>query len=321
MTSLVSNTHICINYIKRLTIALNKVNKSVNKRIRAHRYQMSAFDSDAPVGTDGVEETETLGSILQGSGESTRVPLEFDLSDDQDSSTVTGVLPARRSSPVVVLIIGMAGSGKSTLLHRINLEMVEKGLRGYYVNLDPAVHSVSFGVNIDIRDTVNYKEVMGQYGLGPNGGILTSLNLFATRFDQVIDIIERRADSLDYIFVDTPGQIEAFTWSAGGQIIMELFASAFPTALLYVTDTPRCSSPTTFMSNMLYCCSILYKSRLPMVCVFNKVDVLGCAFAEEWMQDFESYLNALEGQKEEYMSSMNRSLALVMDEFYKLVQY
>ncbi len=31
---------------------------------------------------------------------------------------------------------------------------------------------------------VNYKNVMKQYSLGPNGGILTSLNLFATRFDQ-----------------------------------------------------------------------------------------------------------------------------------------
>lgn len=33
---------------------------------------------------------------------------------------------------------------------------------------------------------VKYKEVMKQYNLGPNGGILTSLNLFATRFDQVL---------------------------------------------------------------------------------------------------------------------------------------
>ena len=98
---------------------------------------------------------------------------------------------------------------------------------------------------------------------------------------------------------------------------MDLFGSAFPTTLLYVSDTPRCTSPTTFMSNMLYCCSILYKSHLPMVCAFNKIDVIGCAFAEGWMTDFESYLTALEGQSEEYMSSMNRSLALVMDEFYK----
>ena len=47
---------------------------------------------------------------------------------------------------------------------------------------------------IDIRDTVNYKEVMKQYNLGPNGGIVTSLNLFATRFDQVMSIIDKRTD-------------------------------------------------------------------------------------------------------------------------------
>ncbi|RLN11338.1 hypothetical protein C2845_PM09G12890 [Panicum miliaceum] len=32
-----------------------------------------------------------------------------------------------------------------------------------------------FGANIDIRDTVRYKNVMKEYSLGPNGGILTSL--------------------------------------------------------------------------------------------------------------------------------------------------
>lgn len=45
----------------------------------------------------------------------------------------------------------------------------------------------------DICDTVKYKEVMKQYGLGPNGGIVTSLNLFSTRFDQVMGFIERKA--------------------------------------------------------------------------------------------------------------------------------
>ena len=70
-------------------------------------------------------------------------------------------------------------------MHRINLYMIENQKKGYYVNLDPAVTTIPFACNIDIRDTVNYKEVMHQYGLGPNGGILTSLNLFATRFDQV----------------------------------------------------------------------------------------------------------------------------------------
>ena len=39
---------------------------------------------------------------------------------------------------------------------------------------------------VDIRDTINYKEVMRGNRLGPNGAIVTSLNLFSTKFDMVI---------------------------------------------------------------------------------------------------------------------------------------
>ena len=62
---------------------------------------------------------------------------------------------------------------------------------------------------------------MKQYGLGPNGGIVTSLNLFATKFDQVLNLIEKRSEDCDHVIIDTPGQIEVFTWSASGNIITE----------------------------------------------------------------------------------------------------
>jgi GTPase SAR1 family protein len=248
-----------------------------------------------------------------------------------EASTGTIPLPeappcASRRTPIVVLIIGMAGAGKTTLMHRLNLQMCDEGKRAYYINLDPAVTSVPFSAHIDIRDTVNYKEVMQQYGLGPNGAILTSINLFATRFDQVVTILEKRAEELDYIFIDTPGQIEAFTWSAGGQIIHDLLGTSFPTTIMYIVDTPRCISPTTFMSNMLYACSVLYKSRLPMVCVFNKTDAQPADFAMEWMNDFEVYQEALntdsnqQGGGEGYMGSLNGSLSLVLDEFYQNIR-
>ena len=66
------------------------------------------------------------------------------------------------------------------------------------VMLDPVIvyqcHSSSCTCTpVDIRDSVNYKEVMKQYKLGPNGGIVTSLNLFATRFDQVMGFVEKRS--------------------------------------------------------------------------------------------------------------------------------
>jgi hypothetical protein len=50
----------------------------------------------------------------------------------------------------------------------------------------------------------------------------------------------------------------------------ELFASSFPTVVLYVLDTPRCTAPQTFMSNMLQAVSILYKTKLPMLLVSRR---------------------------------------------------
>ena len=68
------------------------------------------------------------------------------------------------------------------------------------MNLDPAVMTLPFGANIDIRDTVRYKEVMKQFNLGPNGGILTSLNLFATKFDEV-NFARKMSENLWKIFM------------------------------------------------------------------------------------------------------------------------
>lgn len=67
----------------------------------------------------------------------------------------------------------------------------------------------------DIRDTVNYKEVMKQYKLGPNGAIVTSLNLFSTKFPEVLGFISKCPN--EFCVLDTPGQIEVFTWSVSGR--------------------------------------------------------------------------------------------------------
>jgi hypothetical protein len=45
---------------------------------------------------------------------------------------------------------------------------------------------------------VNYKKVMQVYNLGPNGAIVTSLNLFATKFDEVWFYFNTRMSWFDF---------------------------------------------------------------------------------------------------------------------------
>lgn len=204
-------------------------------------------------------------------------------------SASTGAPSADKKKPTCIIVLGMAGSGKTTFVQRLTSDLHTRRIPPYVVNLDPACLEVPFPANVDIRDTVNYKEVMKQYGLGPNGAIVTSLNLFATKFDQVLDLIDKRSGVNEYVVIDTPGQIEVFTWSASGNIITEALAAQFPTCIVYVMDTVRSTSPVTFMSNMLYACSILYKTKLPFIIAMNKIDVVDCKYAMDWMEDFELF--------------------------------
>lgn len=122
-----------------------------------------------------------------------------------------------------MIVIGMAGSGKSksslpssgsqswspsltwprtnaaTFMQRVNSYLHSQNQPPYVLNLDPAVIHLPFEANIDIRDTVDYAEVMKQYNLGPNGGIMTALNLFTTKFDQVLGHVEKRANEVECV--------------------------------------------------------------------------------------------------------------------------
>ncbi|KII62080.1 GPN-loop GTPase 1 [Thelohanellus kitauei] len=114
-----------------------------------------------------------------------------------DSSTVylkiDDIMPESRSSKPIIIVLGMAGSGKTTFVAGLckYLESIQK--KAKTINLDPAVIHTGYTPDIDIRESVKYKDVMRYYKLGPNGAIMTSLNMYCTQLSSLIDKIKNPA--------------------------------------------------------------------------------------------------------------------------------
>jgi GTPase SAR1 family protein len=235
-----------------------------------------------------------------------------------------GAMAGFKKRPLVLISIGMAGTGKTSLVEGI----CKENQQSFVLNLDPAVLKTPYEADVDIRDTLDYRQVMQAYDLGPNGAIMTSLNLFATKFDEFLDVLENQlSDSVEFVVVDTPGQIEVFSWSASGSIITQTLGAQFPTMLLFVVDTPRCTeNVSAFMSNMLYACSIMLKTQLPLLLVFNKIDVAPADTIKSWMTDFFSFQEAVNAQElssshPAYMLSTIQSMGLLLEEFYRSLPF
>lgn len=223
----------------------------------------------------------------------------------------------------IFVVVGMAGSGKTTFCQRLYSWISQEsckidpatGLNSaiYSVNLDPGVVNAKMPLNLDIRDVVDYHETMEKYGLGPNGGITTCLNLFLLNIGTYIEKMKE-----EYVIIDTPGQIEAFTWSSPGYVLVETLKTIGDMILVYAVDSVSSHTPAVFMSNMMYAASLMCRYEADVLCLFNKKDLSGCEMLEEWISDYEKFRGSL--SEDDMFSPTLGSMALHFEEFYSSVR-
>lgn len=217
----------------------------------------------------------------------------------------------------VILNIGFAGSGKSLFTSSFTQFLETNKKKVYIVNLDPAVVYLDYEPNLDIRDTVNFKNVMKSYNLGPNGAIVTCINMFVTKIDQIIDLIDSKKDIYDYIVIDTPGQIELFTWSVAGEIISISLASKFSCKVFFIVDSSKCQNVKLFIGNILHICSVYYKLGLPLEIIFNKSDNCNKEKLLNYMKLDDSFTKIIEKQIPNYSSELLTSMSETFEEIFK----
>ena len=205
----------------------------------------------------------------------------------------------------MIFVVGTAGSGKTSLTAAFTrwLEMQREDVMA--VNLDPGAPSLPYSANVDVRDYIKVEDVMEEYGLGPNGGLVAATDMIR---DFVEDISQDIEDfTPDICIVDTPGQMELFAFRDIGAQVAEKLTDANK-GLVYLFDAGFCRDPLNYVMNMFLASAINIRFQLPQFQVISKIDLLKEKELEEmmnWAEDPDLLREAVDAR----LSGMNKEIS------------
>lgn len=172
---------------------------------------------------------------------------------------------------VIVYILGTAGCGKSTFTAAAANWLSENGFTVQTVNLDPGADALPYEPVVDVRDWLTLGDIMEEYGLGPNGAQVVAADMVALYKNRVVE--ELAIGESQYILVDTPGQLELFSFRESAR---EIVQGIMPESsyLLYLIDPFNARTPSGYISQVMLANLSKLRFQVPTIEVISKGDMI-----------------------------------------------
>jgi len=208
-------------------------------------------------------------------------------------------------------IVGTAGSGKTMLTASLQRYLTNKGASLTTVNLDPAVRHIPYQADVDIRDYIDFDQLVDEYQLGPNGAMIAATDLIADYISEVREDINDLGESSQVVLVDTPGQVELFAYRTSSIKITRSFP-VDSSLLVFLFDSALVSNISGYLSVNLLSTSVQIRLNLPIAHVMTKIDLLKPYQVEEVLTWRENPYDAIE-----QLYGLRREFALRLSQIFE----
>jgi GTPase SAR1 family protein len=216
---------------------------------------------------------------------------------------------------IFVYFIGTAGSGKSTLTYIFKKWMELRGLDSITVNLDPGAENLPYIPDVDIRDWISLKEIMDSYGLGPNGAQIACADMLALNIEDIKKSIE--SYKTNYVFIDTPGQLELFVFRESGKYIIK-FMNPNKSVISYLIDPGLAKNASGFVSQLLLSLTTNFRLNQPQINILSKTDIISKDDEKRlirWSNDANELFNAISHEETSIYREINEEILKTIQSF------
>jgi len=208
-----------------------------------------------------------------------------------------------------IFITGTAGSGKSTLTGAFSDWLRSQEQTTLLVNLDPAALTLPYEPDVDVREMVDYERIMTTRRLGPNAALIATLREVARHIEELAE--EVNSHDVDFVIVDTPGQLELFAYRKEGRIFTRYIGDCRK-VMLFLLDPMFCAVTRNFVASMFLASSIYLTFQLPMIQILNKIDAVPKKYIdriERWSESLESLIVDIENKSKKVLMHLSREIA------------
>lgn len=194
-----------------------------------------------------------------------------------------------------LIVLGAAGSGKTTFTANFSKWLSDKiPLRVCSVNLDPGASFLPYNPSYDIRKLISIDHLMAEKRLGPNGAMVRAAELMVELSDEIVSSLL----SLDceYLIIDTPGQMEIFSFRPTGRVLCEKLAGKLRLLSIYLGDYDPSREIEDLLSSALLAKILELRLGVKVIPILNKSDLWeGEDIESVWSAALSGEVGAVEG--------------------------
>jgi len=220
---------------------------------------------------------------------------------------------------IFVYFIGTAGSGKSTLTANFHDWFEKRGIDTIIVNLDPGAENLPYEPNVDICDWISLKEVMDTNELGPNGAQVACADMIALNIEDIKKSIN--SFKSDYIFIDTPGQLELFVFRESGKFTVNTL-NPNKSIIGYLLDPILARTASGFVSQLLLSFTTNFRLNMPQINILTKTDLLtekDLEIITKWSENPEEIYEAIQFEKASVYREISESISRLIQDFGSII--
>lgn len=212
----------------------------------------------------------------------------------------------------MIVFTGPGASGKTSLTATFSeWLMKEFNSSVSIVNLDPAVEKLPYSPDFDVRKLIDFRKLMSEEGLGPNGAMIRAVDMLAEKNKEIL--VRLRKLRSDYILVDTPGLSELFLLRDSGPKVIKTLKKIDLPIVIYLNDVTASKTPAEAIVTYLMSLVVRLRLDVPVVPVLSKSDLLKNQIKKTFSEEMSSLAERLarsDGLLSELASELARILGM-----------